>query len=574
MSQETLARRVGVSSALIGHIETGYTRRVSRAIVEAIAAELGVVPEALLRLGQETSRGNIAASLDRISSMLERLAGRSGTAFAEFGTTWEQDSIDSDLSMWVFEFMRKNSRLAARARAVLPPEAVAELPTHYRVGVGFDVSGLPPQLALDTRAELFHGWTDVARAIIDALRTGTADSPRDANATVLFTYQGYDLFAYVEPALRAELLQTLGQTLDRGWNVLHLLRSSSLHRRYLDITSQAVELAGRKGRYVAKYFADDPDSSTEFDLLIIPGYCTMQLWSTQSGGPADAALKLYDPTIQRQMAAVFRKSEASAVELIDTYPRYTGLLRILQSSDQVPAHRYQIKPGPALATVPNSLWRWSARKVRETLDDGPEARGALDLVDQYERAMIKRGHLLERSLTSYDCYDLISVSALDDLVLGMYDRNDWLVARAQDMQPDSRIPVRFRIEHLERLIYLLDRYEHFHLGLAYPERMEEPLPRNLLTVRCADQPQGRSAVFVQVWPEHPEGGRQDGFDAVFREARIVGAFHGYFSELWEGPGAVTNRAAVQKILTEKLGQAQHLDTRQARQRRGPRSTSP
>lgn len=573
MSQEALARSVGVSGALIGHVETGYTRRVSRQIAESIARELGISVGVLIRSG-EAQDDRIDTSLERISALLERLVGPDGRSPAVHDPDREVDESWSDLAIWATDFMRRNSRRARPEGAVPAPEEVARLATHQRVSVGFDLTSLPARLETTTSAELFQGCTEVAQMIVDALKKATADPPKGANRTILLTYQGHDVFAVVEPQIRADLLQTLREALDRGWNVLHLLRYSSLTRRYLDITSQAVELAGRKGRYVAKYLADDPDSSTDFDLLVIPGSCAIQLWSTEAGQPADAALKLDDPAIQRQMAAVFAKSESAAAQLIDTYPQYTALLRILLYPDQVPGDRYQIKPGPALATVPKDLWRWAAGQAREPIDEGPESRPALDLVDQYERAMIKRGQLLENGLQSYLSYDLMSTSALDDLVHGRYDRNDWLIARAQELQPDGRVPARFRIEHLERLIELLDGYDRFYLGIADPARMEEPFPQNLLTIRMGMPMNGYRAVFVQVWPESREVNREEGFFAVLRETRIVDAFHAYFTELWEGPGVIRDRASVREILRTKIREVQRLESRAVSPRARGRTKPP
>jgi transcriptional regulator with XRE-family HTH domain len=564
VSQEALARRAGVSGALIGHIETGYTRRVSRRIADAIAAELGVTPETLIRPRSDVS---VESSLQKISSMLERLVGRPAGGLAENGA-----ASDLDIAQWATDFMRENSRRSPSDRPVPPAEEVARLATHRKVSVGFDVAAMPEQQCVTTQAELFNGWSAVAQAIVEALREGTASPPSGPNRTILFTYQGHDLFAVVGPDVRAQLLDTLRRALDKGWNVLHLVRYSLLERRYLDITSQAVELAGRPGRYVAKYVADDPDSSTEFDLLIIPGYCTMQLWGTEAANPPDAALKLSDPSIQRQMAAVFQKNEAVASQLIDTYPQYTALLRVLQYPGHVDADRYEIKPGPALATVPKDLWRWAARQVRQPLEDGPGQQDALDLIDQYERAMIKRSRLLDSSLSSYSTRGLMTIEALDDLVGGRYDHNDWLIVRAQQMQPDASIPIRFRIQHLERLIELLDRYHLFQLGIADGSRMDGTFPQNLLTVRVAAAPH-RSAAFVQVWPENRESSREEGFFAVFREPRIVGAFHDYFQELWNGPGVTTERGDVREILRQRLSmlvESQEIGPVERRRPRRPR----
>lgn len=572
MSQEALARRVGVSSALIGHLETGYTRRVSRQIAESIAAALGISPEALLRGGDtDVHDGQISASLQRISALLDRLVDTGSGSPGGAASQLQDDG--SELAVWATDFMRQNSRRAPPHPAIPSAEEVARFARHHKVAVGFDLTALSGELRTSTRADLFHGHPEVARALIDALKEGTSAAPHGTNRTVLLTYQGHDLFAVVEPRLRDELLQTLREALDRGWNVLHLLRYSTVARRYLDITSQAVELAGRKGRYVAKYLADDPDSSTEFDLMVIPDSSAMQLWSTETGKPADIALKLYDPAIERQMAAIFQKSVVAATELIDTYPQYTALLRVLLHPEQVPGHRYQIKAGPAPATVPKNLWRWSAQQVRESLVEGPETRGALDLVDQYERAMIKRGQLLDTGLQSHSSYDLMSAAALDDLVRGRYDSNDWLIARAQGMQPDGCVPPRLRVEHLERLISLLDRYEDYHLGIADPDSMDEPFPHNLLTVRVGIPLRGTCAAFVQVWPESRDGDREEGFFAVLRDPRIVDAFRGYFTELWDGPGVVRDRGRVREILRGKIRAVEHGDRAgfSRAKRRTPRS---
>lgn len=561
LSQETLARRVGVSSSLIGHVETGYTRRVNRQIAESIAVELDVPVETIIRSGPDES---VQASLHRISTMLERLVGVSQTGGQDAGIK----ASHPDLALWATEFMRENSRRAPSNRPAAPPEDVARLAWHRKVGVGFDLTALPDRVKTRTDAELFHGWTEVARAIIEALRAGTAQPPPGPNQTVLFTYQCLDLFAVVEPQLRTDLLDTLRAALDNGWNVLHLVRYSVLARRYLAITSQAVELAGRKGRYVAKYVADDPDASTEFDLLVIPGHCTMQLWSTEPGSPPQAALKLSDPAIQRQMAAVFHKSEAGALRLMDTYPQYTALLRVLNHPAQVPGDRYEIKPGPALATVPKDMWRWAARQVRQPLEDGSGQQQALDLVDQYERAMIKRAHLLDTSLSSYATRGLMTFEALEDLADGIYDSNDWLIVRAQQMQADGQVPVRFRIQHLERIIDLLDGHDRFHLGIADARLMDESFPRNLLTVRIGAVAKD-SAAFVQVWPESLSPGREDGFFAAFREPCIVHAFYDYFDDLWTGPGVVNDRRAVREILRQKVTALKELP-RDAENRRRKR----
>jgi hypothetical protein len=235
----------------------------------------------------------------------------------------------------------------------------------------------------------------------------------------------------------------------------------------------------------------------------------------------------------------------------------------------VDADRYEIKPGPALATVPKDLWRWAARQVRQPLEDGPDQQEALDLVDQYERAMIKRCQLLDDSLSSFATYGLMTVEALDDLVRGKYDHNDWLIVRAQQMQPDGSVPVRFRMQHLERLIELLDRHHLFQLGIADSTRMEEAFPQNLLTVRIGVGPR-TSAAFVQVWPEARESSREEGFFAVFREPRIVSAFHDHFYELWRGPGVTTDRAEVREILRHKLSAVAELPEVPATGRRKPR----
>jgi hypothetical protein len=235
----------------------------------------------------------------------------------------------------------------------------------------------------------------------------------------------------------------------------------------------------------------------------------------------------------------------------------------------VDADRYEIKPGPALATVPKDLWRWAARQVRQPLEDGPEHRDALDLIDQYERAMIKRSRLLDSSLPTYATHGLMTVEALDDLVRGRYDHNDWLIVRAQQMQPDVSIPIRFRVQHLERLIDLLDRHHLFQLGIADTSRMDRTFPRNLLTVRIAPEPH-RSAAFVQVWPETRGTGREAGFFAVFREPRIVSAFHDYFAELWSGTGVTTDRAAVREMLEQRLCLLAQMDDSEPAGRRRPR----
>jgi hypothetical protein len=170
----------------------------------------------------------------------------------------------------------------------------------------------------------------------------------------------------------------------------------------------------------------------------------------------------------------------------------------------------------------------------------------------------------------------MSATALDDLVCGRYDRDDWLIARAQELQPDGRVPARFRIAHLERLIALLDGYERFHLGIADPDRMGEPFPQNLLTIRMGIPMNGHRAVFVQVWPESRDAGREEGFFAVLRETHIVDAFHSYFTELWEGPGVIRDRAAVREMLRSKIRAVQRLESRAVPRpgRKQPRKSRP
>lgn len=184
--------------------------------------------------------------------------------------------------------------------------------------------------------------------------------------------------------------------------------------------------------------------------------------------------------------------------------------------------------------------------------------------------MIKRSVLLDATLTSFSVYQLVTAESLDDLVEGRYHRNDWLIAEAQSKQPDCRVPAELRIAHLQRLVELLDRYERFHLGIAEPERMDEPFPHNLLSVRMGIPQDTGMAAYVQAWPQPLVGEHNDGYHAVFRERRIVSAFHQYFSDLWNGPGVVTDRATVCEMLRARIREVEEISRRAGGQSPSPR----
>jgi hypothetical protein len=348
-----------------------------------------------------------------------------------------------------------------------------------------------------------------------------AHAPPDPNnPTIVISTQGEDIFAGLASSreLEQKWRHALQVALRHGWKIEHLWRLDRNIARSLQIVQSILEFV-ETGGYFPRYSDRYTLLRHPYDMVIIPGHAAILLLATNNSASADRAIVLTEPAQIALMSEHYRQLRQDSKPLFRTFvgeAQEVQFTLAMVESEAKPGGRLSAMDGLSALTHPPS---WNSRYAlvgRNAQHSGIVSDADIPL---YIHTLKRRVAAFEANIQVYDYLDICPMRAIHELTVD---------GRIHPHLPlvDLVNPLERRLEHIERLIFMLQHYEHYYLALldASEERALHKKPSYLIT--------GEGHVFITgVSYDVPD--KPTNMQVEITEATIASAFREYFFETWE-----------------------------------------
>ncbi|HET8907915.1 MAG TPA: hypothetical protein VFN11_13215 [Ktedonobacterales bacterium] len=344
--------------------------------------------------------------------------------------------------------------------------------------------------------------------------------PDPSDPTIVISTQGEDLFAGLAsaPELEQRWQRALRLALHHGWKIEHLWRLDRDIARSLHIVQSILELV-EAGGYFPRYFDRYKLLRHPYDMVIIPRRAALLLLATNNAVSADGAVVLTEPAQIALMNAHYQQLREDSNPLFRTFlgeAQEVQFTLAMVESEANPGGRLSAMNGLSALTHPPS---WNSRYG--LVGTNAQQSGIVSEADmpRYIAALQRRVVAFEANIQVYDYLDICTMKGIRRLA------DD---GRIHPHVPfvDKNYGMERRLEHIERLIFLLRNYEHYHLALLddHEEQAIRNKPSYIIT--------GDGHVFITgVSYDVPD--KPTNMQVEVTEATIASAFREYFFETWE-----------------------------------------
>lgn len=377
----------------------------------------------------------------------------------------------------------------------------------------------PGILPRPLRPATLRGANSVLQAATELIAGAQPERSVD-EPTILLSMQGEELFEGTPSSSGLEhgWREALQGALRRGWKIEHLLRLDKNIGRSLHIAQSMlgpIEIGGYHPRYFDRYGL----LRTPYEMVIVPGHAAMLLLAIHNATRADGAIILTEPVQIDMMRAHYSQLRENTNPLLQRFLPQAQEMEFtlaMVNAESQPGGRMSAMDGLSGLTHP-PLW------ISEDAIIGHNARrsGMVSEADipHYLSVLQRRLTAFEAHVMRYDYLDICPLRAIRQLT------------NTGQLHPHlplaiEFVPLRLRLEHIRRVIYLLQRYEHYRLALLdeHEELALNPRPAYIIA--------GNGDVFITTssyaTPETPIN-----MQVHITEATIVAAFREHFLQMWE-----------------------------------------
>lgn len=311
----------------------------------------------------------------------------------------------------------------------------------------------------------------------------------------------------------------LAAALERGWDVIHLVRGVQSKQSSLTLVTAMLDLLGGSGDYVPRYASQDYRAvAPGYNLLVVPGQGALLLLSTEHYGQLDVGFYYppggYADVLQSHFEMLCVRSEP----LLKAHPVDSPAFGDAQASvEGLDGERCVVLDGLSEVTVPDGTHEVRASKLLAA--GGEAARGVSREITNRRR---RREMFLEYLRRGSPARDICSKRALIRLVeQGVYSPDDLIMLRGGSPEtPDQRIA------HLQAIIALLEEFENYELAIVDDEFMDKC--RAYWLAKGGEKGRVFMEVSVDIWNSDMV---ESGIEVV--EPAFVEAFCSYFQDfLW------------------------------------------
>jgi hypothetical protein len=359
-----------------------------------------------------------------------------------------------------------------------------------------------------TKLELLFGPEEVIRRAIELI---TAGSPSEVGDAILLSFQGATDPFDKAPKLRNKWWRALKTASERGWKIRHVIRLNENARRILTLVGDIIENISAGSDYTPYYFRQYGSLKPPYDILVVPGQGSMQLFATKQPDFVDTAFYTADPLLTQALSEYFGQlARPSCISpLMKMYPYSAGSLafeEVITRVELQPADRFLVQAHLSALTLPiewlDAESKWAQAHKAVNFDQAKIVR----LVDLYKQRVKE----FYKQVDHYLFRDICSKRAVENLRdYGEYAR---IGVFTEDL-PDC-------IEHLNNVIKLLE-YPNYELALV-DESQEHFIPLAFWLVKA-------NTVLLDAVTERKDNASGQ---VEITEKETVKGFYDYFMYLW------------------------------------------
>ena len=343
---------------------------------------------------------------------------------------------------------------------------------------------------------------------------GAVSGPDPEKRDVLLTYQSHDTFDAL-PDRFGQWLAAVRSALDRGFDLVHLLRLDGDTDRWSRIVEYILGLTGAAGRYRPYYFNMYGVDPRGYDLLVVPGVAACLALATEQPGRIGAALVTSSPQEIDLLRAHFAVLQGQTRPLFRSFAESDGpleWLNVLARAEDREGDLYAVGLELSPRTEPYS---WHSRALGWL-----DSAGSLNLQALAEPRK-RRLDSFYRHVESYRFREICPRSAVLRLAR---------TGESISLGPNVRLSPADRMAHLENLIALLNTFENYELALPTESEDRAHLSGCSWQVKC--EIGGENVVHIDA-PVPGKGGSRWPTWLETREPTVAAAFRRHFSELFE-----------------------------------------
>lgn len=316
----------------------------------------------------------------------------------------------------------------------------------------------------------------------------------------------------------------LQSVLQRGWRLHYLCLLDKNVYRTVNLVQNMLDFIG-KGEYIPRYFTTGFETvAAATDLLVIPDFAAVWLYSAQADDRADAGIVVRDPRQVRSIMAHAGQLTQQTAPLITppTGAKAGGnlaepVVAIRQAEDHSGGRRL-FKNGPSLFTQPPAWFDGGAAPPASRLAMTPEEWRIS------QESQLQRIEAFKRNVQSDDYYDICPKSALESLIQdGIYPRDDIFFEGAQE-------PL-WRLEHLRNMVQVLEQNERYQIGFIDDLQVAPPGSVAGHRLDTMWQVTGDGSVFLATWIPGVSGQLMSA-NLHITQNTVAQGFREYFDQMW------------------------------------------
>jgi transcriptional regulator with XRE-family HTH domain len=376
---------------------------------------------------------------------------------------------------------------------------------------------VPPELTdMPDKPEVIQGNENVLRFAIKLLDEGQTLTDNNTSE-ILINFQGNQDIFDISPKLRREWWRLLKVNLERGSDVIHLMRLSDDRGRIWSWVADMLELLGLQGSYQPYYFPLGEPAKPSHDFILVYGKGALEFISSDQQHLVDTAFFYPMGEHFEVLRGEFARLRNQCHPLLSSYePRSIAFDSAVRDKIEQEGDRFLVMDGLSEVTAPAAIHEDRARPILER--GGEQAEIALRLIENRRRREVAFKRQIKQKKHLFR--DICPKGAIERLVKdGITASDDRLFILGGDSERLEQ-----RVEHLKNVIDLLETSSHYELGLLDDEVTKSP-PTFWLV-------KGGHAVFFETWPPNASGDKEE-LDLEITEPSVVEAFHEYFLQLWE-----------------------------------------
>ena len=349
--------------------------------------------------------------------------------------------------------------------------------------------------------------------------------PKPHCEKMYLAFQGADDIFDLFPELRSDWWHALRTALNRGWDIIHLVRLNEDPNRTLILVTDVLELLGAPGEYIPLYFPRYGPLQTH-ELLLVPTIGALEFYTTKQPHHMDAA-SFYPMGDHLQVRYEYlTQLSRMTLPLLQIYPpdKEFDFQTIIAGTEEKAGGKFLFKDGLSRLTFPLPLHEQYLRK-----GGCPEEE-----IRWQDRHLRSRRDSFGAQVEKHKILNICPRSAVERLVRdGELSRADAFCENDYRAYKPTKAE---RRKHLANVVHLLSTYKNFELALPTDEELQSFMPhchtRGSESLYPFWQVKEGHNVVIEAWYWEEEEEKPKGPSLVITERVFVESFWKYSENLW------------------------------------------